>query len=449
MGVIGVPTPAPESSSVARAFRRVALGLRRSGDRVAEFARQPVTVFQRRVEELPFDYPPSVIFVVDIAVCLVAIAAAVQRHSYFPTALPILAVLLTTAFGPMYAFLGVMPRPVTLALLAMGAEALFLLQPISPDFAPFVLVAAAGEVAALTGLRVSVPITAAMMLELVLFDMYGHLSEGLPTYLITVLVTVAFGWMAGLLLQYQRRFLYQERGYQDVRAAQAADEERRRIAREVHDVIAHSLSITLLHLTAARHALQTDREVDEAVDSLTEAEKLGRQAMADIRRTVGLLDARPSKHQPEPGVEDIASLVGDFARAGLEVRYVCAEDLRAVTPAVGLALYRIGQESLANVVKHAPGAAASIRVAVDSASAILTVHNTLPGGLPAQRGTGMGVSGMVQRAELLGGRMIAGPCDGGWSVRVAIPLAPARAGFACTPWAGMSHGGPSPIRESW
>ncbi|PXX64201.1 signal transduction histidine kinase [Nocardia tenerifensis] len=443
MGVIGVSTPVREPRRVARACRRLVDGARRFGARVADFARQPVASFLRRVEELPFDYPPSVIIAVDAALLLVAVGSAIQRHNYFPSALPILAVLLTSAFGPMYAFLGAMPRPATLGLFAMAAEALFLVQPVSPDLAPFVLVAAAGEVSAIAGLRVSVPIAAAMMLELVLFDMYGNLSQGLPSYL----VSIAFGWMAGVLLQYQRRFLYQERGYQDIRATQAADEERRRIAREVHDVIAHSLSVTLLHLTAARHALQTDREVDEAVESLTEAEQLGRQAMADIRRTVGLLDARPSKHAPEPGVEDIASLVGDFAKAGLQVRYVCAKDLRAVSPAVGLALYRIGQESLANVVKHAPGAAAFVQVAVDASSAILTVDNTVPGGLPAQRGAGMGVSGMVQRAELLGGRMVAGPFDGGWSVRVAIPLAPTRAGFACAPGNWMPHGGPA-IREA-
>ncbi|WP_405166084.1 histidine kinase [Nocardia sp. NBC_01499] len=438
MGVIGVSA---QPRLVGRALRRVVVGLRRSGGRVAEFVRQPVASFRRRVEEMPFDYPPSVMIVIDVALMMVAVAAAIQRHSYFPTALPILAVLLTSAFGPMHAFLGVIPRPVTLGVFAMIAEALFLVQPVSPDLAPFVLVAAAGEVSAIAAKWVSVPTAAAMMLELIVFDTYGHLSQGLPTYL----VSVAFGWMAGVLLQYQRRFLYQERGYQDIRAAQAADEERRRIAREVHDVIAHSLSITLLHLTAARHALQTDREVDEAVESLVEAEQLGRQAMADIRRTVGLLDARPSKHVPEPGVEDIEGLVGDFARAGLDVRFVCAEDLRPVSPAVGLALYRIGQESLANVIKHAPGASAFVQVAVDAAAAVLTVHNTLPAGLPAQRGAGMGISGMVQRAELLGGRMIAGPIDGGWSVRAAIPLAPARAGFACTfLWAG----GPSAIREA-
>lgn len=441
MGVIGVSAPA--GGPVTRGFRRVLVYLRQSRDRIVEFARQPVVSFQRRVEELPFDYPPSVIITVDLALLIVAIAAAVQRHSYFPTALPIFAVLLTSAFGPMYAFLGVMPRPVTLGLFAMAAEALFLAQPVSPDLAPFILVAAAGEVSAIAPKRISVPTTVAMMVELVVFEANGHL-QGLPSYL----VSIAFGWMAGVMLQYQRRFLYQERGFQNIRAAQAADEERRRIAREVHDVIAHSLSITLLHLTAARRALQTDRDVDEAVDSLTEAEQLGRQAMADIRRTVGLLDARPSKQAPEPGVEDIAGLVGDFVRAGLDVRYVCPDDLRAVSPAVGLALYRIGQESLANVVKHAPGASASVRVAVDAAAVTLTVDNTLPAGVPAQPGKGMGISGMTQRAELLGGRLLAGQHDGGWSVRASIPLAPVRGGFACTSWPGVPHGGASTTREA-
>lgn len=410
--------------------------MRRVRERCAEFARDPVASFRRSVEELPYDYPPSVIVSVDVAVLAVAVAAAVQRHSYFPTLLPVIAVLLTCAFGPLHALLGVLPRPLLLGVLAMAAEALFLAQPVAADFAPFVLVAAAGEIAAIAPKRVSIPVTVAMMLQLVAFDAIGHVPEGLPTYL----VGIAFGWMAGLMLQYQRRFLYQERGYQDIRAAQAADEERHRIAREVHDVIAHSLSVTLLHLTAARHALETDRDVDEAVEALTDAERLGRQAMADIRRTVGLLDARPWKQVPEPGVEDIEDLVGDFVRAGLDVRYDREGDLGAVSPAVGLALYRIGQESLANVVKHAYGASARVRLAVDATVVTLTVDNTVPAGLPAQRGAGMGLSGMRQRAELLGGRMTAGPSGRGWSVRAGIPLAPGRGGFSCSVLPGATTG---------
>ena len=83
---------------------------------------------------------------------------------------------------------------------------------------------------------------------------------------------------------------------------QAASEERRRIAREIHDVVAHSLSITLLNLTVARHALQQDRDIDDAIEALQDAERVGLQAMSDVRLTVGLLGAGPSSPTPEPGI---------------------------------------------------------------------------------------------------------------------------------------------------
>src|SRR5690606_20404916 len=243
---------------------------------------------------------------------------------------------------------------------------------------------------------------------------------------------VALGWMVGVMLRYQRHFLYQERESQAIRAEQAADEERRRIAREVHDVIAHSLSITLLHLTAARHALQTDRDVDEAVEALVDAERLGRQAMADIRRTVGLLGERSTSSAPEPGVRDLPELIADFTKAGLrfdEIRI--DEHLDAVSAAVGLAIYRIGQESLANVVKHAPGASVAVELRVRAGTALLRVDNTLPGGPAADRGGGMGLSGMRQRAGLLGGELAAGPVGGGWSVRAVFPIDAAARGASC------------------
>ncbi|ONF61744.1 sensor histidine kinase, partial [Amycolatopsis keratiniphila] len=120
--------------------------------------------------------------------------------------------------------------------------------------------------------------------------------------------------------------------------------ERQRIAREVHDVVGHSLSITLLHLTGARHALQQDRDVDEAIEALTEAEQVGRAAMADIRRTVGLLADSPSGSAPLPGVEDIATLVERTRSAGLAVRYTQEGDLGRVGASEGLGLYRIVQE---------------------------------------------------------------------------------------------------------
>ncbi|MFE7798155.1 sensor histidine kinase [Nocardia sp. NPDC057440] len=403
--------------------------------RTVAFARHPIAVARQNIEELPFDYPPSLIVSADVALFLVGVAATAQRHSYFPTAVPVLAMLLMFIASPLFCIFGVRPWPWIVACSGMAATALFLIQPVSGDFAPFVLIVCVGEVAAIAPKRASVLFGAVAIAELLAFDMAGNLQwtatgerlEGLPMYILGI----ALGWLVGVMMQHQRRFLYQEREFQDIRAARAADEERRRIAREVHDVIAHSLSITLLHLTAARHALQTDRDVDDAVEALVDAERLGRQAMADIRRTIGLLDVAPSKQAPEPGVEDIEDLVGDFVRAGLDVRYTGAADLGPVSAAVGLALYRIGQESLANVVKHAPGASTTVELAVDAAAVTLVVNNTLPGGVPPNRGHGMGLSGMAQRAELLGGRITAGPFDDGWSVRAQFPLA-GRSGPWCS-----------------
>ncbi|MFC4126422.1 sensor histidine kinase [Nocardia rhizosphaerae] len=379
-----------------------------------------------RMEALPYDYPPAVIVAADIALLVVTVAAVIQRHSYFPTVLPILAMLTAFLPLPLYGIFKVKPHPVLLKACGMVSCALFLVQPVTADFAPFVLVIIAGEVAAIATRGITIGFSLLAIAELVAFDLAGHLLwgesgvrlEGLPMYTLGILL----GTFCGVMLQYQRRFLYQERENQSIRAMQAADEERRRIAREVHDVIAHSLSITLLHLTAARRALQTDDDVTEAVDALVDAERLGRQAMADIRRTVGMLDASPAVLAPEPGAGDIDELVGDFRRAGLTVDYARSGDLAAVEGTVGHALYRIGQESLANVAKHAPGNAATVRLEVTGRAATLLVRNPLPVGPPPRVDAGMGLRGMRKRTELLGGRISAGAADDGWTVRASFPL---------------------------
>lgn len=421
----------------------------RSRELFADFLRHPVQTFRSTLEELPYDYPPGVIVSADIAILVIGIASIGQRLSYFPTLLPILALFIAFISVPLFCLFAVVPHPFTLALSGMVATGLFLLQPAPADFAPFLLVVVVGEISAIAKKRVSFPIALLAIAELVVFDLNGYLHwgaegahQGFPMYCIGVLL----GWMVGVMMQYQRRYLYQEREYQDIRAARAAEEERRRIAREVHDVIAHSLSVTLLHLTAARRALQTDRDVDEAVDALTDAERLGRQAMADIRRTVGLLGAGPAKPAPEPGLSDFDELIGDFVNAGLDVRYQHRGDVDAVSPAVGLALYRIGQESLANVVKHAPGAPVTVRLDVDSRTVRLSVANTLPVEPPGNSGQGMGLSGMRQRAELLGGQFTAGQDRDAWSVRVHFPLTPIRPGFPC---AVLNSMGTARTVEGW
>ncbi|MEV0360220.1 histidine kinase [Nocardia sp. NPDC050697] len=396
-------------------------------DRLPALRDRTIAAIRARLDNPPVDYPPSVILLADAAMLSIAIAAGFQRHAYLPTVLPVIAVGLLLGSLGLFTFTAVEPTPLTLGLPALIATAVLLAQPVEGDFAPFILVVAVGEIAAVTPKRVSVPSALVALALLIGFDLAGKLAwldtglAGLPMYCVGVLL----GWMCGEMLRNQRRFLYQERAYQAIRSAQAADEERRRIAREVHDVIAHSLSITLLHLTAARRALQTDEDVTEATEALVDAERLGRQAMADIRRTVGLLDTRPASPAPEPGVGEIADLVGDFVRAGLDLSFRTEGDPDAVSAAAGLGLYRIGQESLANVAKHAPGATGSVRLAVGSGHVTLTVRNSLPAGRAGDP-AGMGVTGMRRRAELLGGELSAGARDGHWTVRARVPLAEQR-----------------------
>jgi signal transduction histidine kinase len=239
--------------------------------------------------------------------------------------------------------------------------------------------------------------------------------------------------LIGYLMRTQRLLLSEQIQARAMLAEHAAADERRRIAREVHDVIAHSLSVTLLHVTGARRVLQQDRDVDDAVEALEQAERLGRQAMADIRRTVGLLDNSPMKTTPEPGIDDIGVLVQDFERAGLDVALRIDGPTQRVSAAVGLALYRITQESLANVAKHAPDSKSTVALSISAASARLAVNNQLPVAVAAtQSPEGRGLRGMRQRVELLGGAIDVGPTRDGWSVCAEVPLQEGDTGWR--PW---------------
>lgn len=415
-----------------RTGSHVAAGWQQGRQRIGDFRREPRATYQRHLAELPFDYPPMVIVISELVLAAAGITATIQRASYFPTALPILALVLLSFAFPIVTIFGIEPRVLPLCGFGLAAQALFQLQPVPMDTSPILLTVIAGEVVAIGTPRIGIPFTLVAMAELITFHLLGPGMNWLPFYLIFV----ALGACVGALMRYQRRFLHQEREQQTIRAAQAADEERRHIARDVHDVIAHSLSITLLHLTAARHALQTDHDVDDAIAALTDAERLGRQAMADIRRTIKVLDTHPSNPAATPGLADFDDLIGEFARSGLAIDYLRTGETEPVSATIGLALYRIGQESLANVIKHAPNAIVHVRLMVDATTTNLIVHNTMPSGLSVHLAPGFGLPGMRQRAELIGGRILAGPSDGGWSVYVQFPLTPNRS----APFAHLSQG---------
>ncbi|MGV0811063.1 histidine kinase [Mycolicibacterium boenickei] len=378
---------------------------------------------RRRGYALPVGYNWAIVLAFDTTVIGAGVVAVLQR----PTAdLPasLLALVVCTAPFALFYLAGVdFKAPIVWATWTTATAVLLFATatPVSNDFAPLIAVLMVGEVASLAGVwgGFLASLTAATML---LTAASQHRLDALPLYL----GILGMGWLVGYLVHTQQQLMREQQDAQAALTRHAADDERRRIAREVHDVIAHSLSVTLLHVTGARRGLQQDRDVDDAVEALEQAERLGRQAMADIRRTVGLLDGAPMSMAPEPGVDDICCLVDDFVRAGLNVHYDASGRTDAVSAAVGLALYRIAQESLANIAKHAPDAEATVLLRISRTSATMTVVNRLPvaalAGLGGRDVDGRGVRGMRQRVELLGGIISVGPADDGWSVRTNIPL---------------------------
>lgn len=370
---------------------------------------------------IPFGF--SWVFIVSVDATMVAIGAIATAQR--PIAeWPVCLAAMVVAFTPWLLFF--IFDVSTLEGLAIGAAwtagttiLLFATStPIPGDFAPLLLSLTVGVVTALTSLRGGA-VAAAFATAVLVVAAAQHRLD-------TPFLYVAFigiGWLIGHLMRFQQELLKKQREAQAQLSAHAVADERRRIAREVHDVIAHTLSITLLHLTAARHALQDDGQDELAVVALQQAESSGRQAMTDIRHTVGLLDDDSAARAPEPSISDIPTLTAEFGRAGLNVAFQTSGDVSRVSAAAGLAMYRVAQESLANIAKHAPSSPTTIRLVVTATGAALCVVNRLPSTHEETVSTpGRGIRGMRQRIELLGGTIDVGPSPEGWSVRASVPL---------------------------
>lgn len=378
----------------------------------------------RKGDELPGGFSWPFIVSIDIALVVVAVVAALQRPMSQWGIAAVAVVVACLPWGVFLVFDVVAYEAFALWLSWMVGTAILLFgtaTPIEGDFAPVLLSMLTGVVGSVTTLRGGL-LSAASAAALLL----GAAALGRVETPALYLSFIGIGWLVGYLMRIQQQLLLEQRQAQQKLAEHAAGDERRRIAREVHDVIAHSLSVTLLHVTGARRGLQQDRDVDDAAEALEEAERLGRQAMADIRRTVGLLDDAVAKTAPEPGAHDIPGLIGDFARAGLSVSLSCSGAHHHIPPTAGLALYRIAQESLANIAKHAPDADSEVTLVVapdpSAPSVRLTVTSRLPGRVKTPCVEGRGMRGMRQRVQLLGGTLQAGPVDDRWIVRADIPL---------------------------
>lgn len=399
-----------------------------------EAASRGLRAWARHKEEIiPFRFSWTFIVSVDLTMVVIGAVATAQRPwSDWPACLTANLV----AFTPWLLFfifdIATMEGVAVGAAWITGAAILLFgtSTPVVGDFAPLLLSLTVGVVTALTSLRGGV-VAAVVASTVLAIAAATHRMETPLLYL----AFIGIGLLIGHLMRMQQQLLTEQRQAQAQLAAHAVADERRRIAREVHDVIAHSLSITLLHLTAARHALQDDGEDEFAVTALQQAEHSGRQAMTDIRHTVGLLDGDAGSRAPEPGIADISDLAADFTSAGLNVTFESRGDVDHVSAAVGLALYRVAQESLANIAKHAPRSPSALTLRVTSREAALTVVNQLASPPPTPLSTsGRGLPGMRQRIELLGGTLEVGPGPGGWEVRARVPVErPRWPLMACTP----------------
>jgi len=287
------------------------------------------------------------------------------------------------------------------------------------NLGPGVAMFLAASATATDGARPGLVATAASCVVVLAGDRVGSQDPNIDMYLLEILM----GFVVGYMLRWQMRALAAERSERERERERATLAERQRIAREIHDLVAHSLSVTMLHVTGAKQALVEDADVDDAVAALEDAEQVGRQAMAEIRRTVSVLRTEPSGAHPLPGAEDIDALVAQVRDAGLSVDYAVQGELTRLSPAVGLGVYRILQESLTNVAKHAPGETAAVRVEVGPDRAVLSVRNRRARGSVDPGGSG--TSGMAARAEQIGGRLEVGPAPEDprqWRVDLAVPV---------------------------
>jgi signal transduction histidine kinase len=320
---------------------------------------------------------------------------------------------------------------------ATGAQALFVAEPLYGQIAFAIAVYSVARYAALwAGLAaVGVGLAGAVVAA---YRWVGHYYGGtepsagtMVTYVVTIAAIVLTAWALGLSLQSRARYVdgLVERAEQAVRAADqqaalAAADERARIARDMHDVVAHGLSVIVVQADGARYAAAANPQaVTPALETIAAT---GRSALADMRRMLGLLRSESAVDaRPQPRLADIADLVAEARAAGTRVEADLPPPSVAVSDGVALTTYRVVQEALSNVRRHAgPDPAVRVRVRVDGPPPAVSVEVEDDGRGAASHhdGRGLGLVGMRERVALHGGEVSAGPRPGGgFRLRARIP----------------------------
>jgi signal transduction histidine kinase len=244
-----------------------------------------------------------------------------------------------------------------------------------------------------------------------------------PLTLYTVVVVVVMLLVRRVLGDRERRIRLAERE-RVVAAREAVVEERGRIARELHDAVAHDVSLMVVQAGAERRVIDgaagSTREVLETI------EKIGRGSLEEMRRLVGMLRSEDRDPlAPQPGLGDLPGLVAQVQAAGLRVELAIEGEQRALPVGIELSAYRIVQEALTNTLKHAGRSRATVRVRFGVSALNLEVVDDGDGTVATARfgGGGHGLVGMRERTALYGGRLDAGPRPGGgFAVRAVLPV---------------------------
>jgi signal transduction histidine kinase len=249
-----------------------------------------------------------------------------------------------------------------------------------------------------------------------------------------ILFPVAFffvaPWAAGRALR-NRLLLARELAEQtaraeaerEERAASAIADERARIARELHDVVAHSLTVMVIQAGAARRIV--DSQPERVVEVAETIKRMGSEALDEMRRLVGVLheEGEGAALAPQPTMADVESLVERARGAGLDVELEIAGERAALPAGIDLSAYRVIQEALTNTIKHARAARATVTVVQSEDALELVVVDDGSGGATAVPGSGQGLVGMRERVSLYGGSLEARPREsGGFEVRARFPL---------------------------
>jgi signal transduction histidine kinase len=262
------------------------------------------------------------------------------------------------------------------------------------------------------------PIAAAMPVTVVALALYAAVNDDVW---LTTLATTAGLALAGYVLRLDaeargnaQRLLTQERAARAAEAESAALAERARIAREIHDVLAHSLSAQLVHLEAARLLIEGGADRDQILERVVAARGMARDGLAETRQALSAL-----RGDMTPLEDFLNQLVG--TADGAET--IISGERRPLPVEASQAVRRVAQEALTNVRKHAPGARIRMRLEYAEEQVTLVVRDS--GGSPGElttTGGGYGLLGMRERAELLGGSLHAGPDDEGFVVTLKVPV---------------------------